>query len=246
MNTPRSLARRSSQTRPIAVPQGLSFSSDNPLVAFLAFLGDDTKVGERTARQYVAHLQRFAAWLAEHYQAPLLEATTRDLRQYKAELGKHQKPASVNAALAALRRFYAWATESERMVRNPAAHVTDVASQPLAPKGFSDVERRRLVRQAEQDSPMADAIVTMLLNTGLRVDELVTLTWQGVHLHPRSGWINVVGKGDKRRRLPLNAEARNSLEAICPTPSESAVGTVFRGKRGPYTARGIEYLVGSP
>jgi len=239
----RSLARRPSQAGPIAAPQVTSFSSDNPLAAFLAFLAEDTKVGARTARQYIAHLRRYAAWLQQHYQAPLLEATTRDLRQYKAELAKRQKPASVNATLAALRRFYGWATDTERIARNPAAHLTDVAAQPLAPKGFSDVERRRLVRQAEQDGPMVDAIVTMLLNTGLRVDELVTLTWQRVHLQPRSGWIDVVGKGDKHRRLPLNAEARKTLEAIQPTFSEYAVGAVFRGKRGPYTARGIEYLV---
>jgi len=243
MNKARSLARRSSRARPIVVPQATSFSSDNSLAAFLAFLADDTRVGERTARLYLAHLRRFASWLAQHYQAPLLEATTRDLRQYKAQLASRQKPASVNAALAAQRRFYAWATETERIIKNPAAQLSDVAAQPLAPKGFSDVERRRLLRQAEQDGPMADAIVTILLNTGLRVDELVTLTWQGVHLQPRSGWIDVVGKGDKHRRLPLNADARKALEAIQPRPADNAAGALFRGKRGPYTARGIEYLL---
>jgi len=126
---------------------------------------------------------------------------------------------------------------------NPAQHLTDVAAQPLSPKGFSDVDRRRLVREAEKAGPMADAIVTLLLNTGLRVDELVTLTWERVHLRARSGWIDVVGKGDKHRRLPLNAEARKALEAIQPVPVDDVGGAVFRGKRGPYTARGIEYLV---
>jgi integrase len=90
---------------------------------------------------------------------------------------------------------------------------------------------------------MADAIVMLLLNTGLRVDELVTLTWQQVNLKARSGWIDVVGKGEKRRRLPLNVEARKALEAIQPVPVDDVGGAVFRGKRGPYTARGIEYLV---
>jgi hypothetical protein len=47
--------------------------------------------------------------LEQRYQAPLLWATTRDLREYRLELAHRQKPASVNAALAALRRFYAWA-----------------------------------------------------------------------------------------------------------------------------------------
>jgi integrase/recombinase XerD len=240
---PRSLARRPSRAGSIASSQGPSFSSDNPLPAFLAFLAEDTRVGERTARQYAAHLQRLAAWLEQHYQAALLEATTRDLRQYKTELGERQKPASVNAALAASRRFYGWAAETQRIARGPAQHLTDVAAQPLAPKGFSDVERRRLVRESEKAGPMADAIVMLLLNTGLRVDELVTLNWQRVHLQPRSGWIDVVGKGDKHRRLPLNVEGRKALEAIQPTAPDDTVGAVFRGKRGPYTARGIEYLV---
>jgi integrase len=96
---------------------------------------------------------------------------------------------------------------------------------------------------------MAEAIVIILLNTGLRVDELVTLTRDRVHLQARSGWIDVVGKGDKHRRLPLNAEARKALESIqtssttSSTTVDAAVGAVFRGKRGPYTVRGIEYLV---
>src|ERR1700682_5275467 len=78
---------------------------------------------------------------------------------------------------------------------------------------------------------MADAIVMLLLNTGLRVDELVTLSWQRVNLQARSGWIDVVGKGDKHRRLQLNAGARKALEAIQSIPSED--DAVFLGKRGP-------------
>jgi integrase len=118
---------------------------------------------------------------------------------------------------------------------------------PLTPRGFTDVERRRLVRQAEKDDPTVGAMATLLVKTGLRVDELATLTWQHVEVRARSGWINVVGKDDKRRRLSLNAEARKALELIQPTPAEyAAVGTIFLGKRGPYTARGIEYLVAEP
>src|SRR6266567_2759788 len=192
MNSVRWLARRPSRARSIGRSQGPSVSSDNPIAAFLAFLAEDTKVGESTARQYIAHVQRFAGWLEQCYQAALLEATTRDLRQHKTELGKRQKPASVNAAMAALRRFYGWAADTERIDRNPAQHLTDVAAQSLAPKGFSDVERRRLIRQSENGGPVAETIVMLLLNTGLRVNELVTLTWDRVHLQPRSGWIDVV------------------------------------------------------
>ncbi len=115
-----------------------------------------------------------------------------------------------------------------------------MAAQPLAPKGFTNTERQRLRRAAERADLVAEAIVTTLLNTGLRVDELARLTWEQVLLQPRSGWTDVVGKREKRRRVPLNAEARAALLAIRP---EISTGPVFRGKRGAYTARGIHYLL---
>jgi integrase len=52
---------------------------------------------------------------------------------------------------------------------------------------------------------MADAIVMLPVNTGLRADEVVTLTWQRVNLQVRSGWIDVVGNLDKRLRMRLRA-----------------------------------------
>jgi len=53
---------------------------------------------------------------------------------------------------------------------------------------------------------MVDAIVTTLLNTGLRIDELVNLNWTDVTLRPRSGTASIrKGKGQKARIVPLNS-----------------------------------------
>jgi integrase len=100
-----------------------------------------------------------------------------------------------------------------------------VERQPLAPTGFSDAERRRPRRE-----------------TGLRVDELARLRWEHVSLRERSGWVDVVGKRRKHRRVPLNVKARSARGAIRPT-NETLDGHAFYGKRGPYTARGTRYLV---
>src|SRR5437879_5662679 len=48
------------------------------------------------------------------------------------------------------------------------------------------------------------------------------------------------GKGDKARIVPLNATVREAFSAIRPVVAE---GPVFRGKRGPYTDRGIRNLL---
>jgi site-specific recombinase XerD len=93
----------------------------------------------------------------------------------------------VNAALAALQWFDGWARDYGRVKANPAAKLKPIARQQLAPQGFTSIERQRLRREAERAGPMADAILTTLLNTVLRVAELVSLTWQDVTLQPRSG-----------------------------------------------------------
>jgi integrase/recombinase XerC len=211
---------------------------------FLAALAED-HVSGRTARLYVGHLARFAAWLGGRYQAGLLEATAHDLREYRTRLAARQRPASVNGALAALRRFYRWALAAGHLGgrADPAAKLKPLPAQPLAPKGFAAVERQRLRREAERAGAMADAIVTTLLNTGRRVDELVRLTWEDVALAPRSGRARVRGKGAKVRTVPLNAAVREALAAIRPAPPGAAAGPLFRGKRGPYTDRGVRALL---
>jgi site-specific recombinase XerD len=220
--------------------QALVRSTDNTVAAFLTFLAEE-QVSARTAQLYLGHLDRFAAWLREHYQANLVDATGHDLREYRARLAERQKPASVNAALAALQRFYEWARDTGRVKANPTAKLKPIASQPLAPQGFTSGERQRLRREAERAGPMADAIVTTLLNTGVRVDELVNLTWSDVTLQPRSGKASIRrGKGDKARVVPLNTPVRDVLGAIRPTAAE---GPVFSGKRGPYTDRGVRNLL---
>ncbi len=210
------------------------------MAAFLIFLAEE-QVTARTAQLYLGHLGRFAAWLREHYLVNLVDATSHDLREYRARLTDQQKPASVNAALAALQRFYGWARDTGCVKANPTAKLKPVASQPLAPQGFTSVERQRLRREAERAGPMADAIVTMLLNTGVRVDELVRLTWADVTLLPRSGKAAIrKGKGDKARTVPLNTPVRDALNGVRPSIAE---GPVFRGRRGPYTDRGIRNLL---
>jgi integrase/recombinase XerD len=178
-----------------AAPQAGLSSTDNVVAAFLALLKQD-QLTAQSARLYLGHLRRFGVRLRGQYQAELLDATSHDLREYRAQLAADQQPASVNAAFAVLRRFYRWALATGRIKADLTARVKPLASQPLAPKGFTSVERQRLRREAERAGPMADPIVTTLLNTGLRVDELVHLTWETVVLRDRSGHASI--KSDRQ------------------------------------------------
>ncbi len=58
-------------------------STDNVVAAYLTFLAEE-QVSARTARLYLGHLGRFAVWLREHYATELVDATSHDLREYRA------------------------------------------------------------------------------------------------------------------------------------------------------------------
>jgi len=86
-------------------------------------------------------------------------------------------------------------------------------------------ETRRLLRAAERAAERGAesgtpagvrdrAIVTVLLFTALRIAELAALGRDGVAISARKGLVTVRhGKGDRYREVPLNAEARDTLDA---------------------------------
>jgi site-specific recombinase XerD len=119
--------------RSAAPSQGLIPSTDNTVATFLTFLAEE-QVSARTARLYLGHLGRLAAWLREQYRAELIEATSHDLREYRARLAERQKPASVNAALAALQRFYGWARDTGRVKTNEIFDPVGIGSRLPTPR----------------------------------------------------------------------------------------------------------------
>jgi site-specific recombinase XerD len=141
---------------------------------------------------------------------PLADGDARDwaIRDYKRHLKavERWKPASVNLALAALDSFY-----TQLGLGRPVVRREDLPAQ--APKALTEEQQRRLLRMAERASPRDRAIVVMLLYTGLRLAELVTLDVEDVRISARKGLVVVrSGKGDAYREVPLNALVRQVLE----------------------------------
>ena len=69
----------------------------------------------------------------------------------------------------------------------------------------------------------------LLLDTGLRIGELVHLTMDNVHMD--EGYLKVMGKGRKERIVPIGINAQKALQRylfrIRPKPSNPTVNNVF-------------------
>jgi len=176
-----------------------------------------------TIRNYLSDLRQFAAWYEVCFQGGQEEAlpftpqavATPTLTAYRAYLQHvlHLKPASVNRSLVSLKRYFAWLAETGQIKHNPAKVVKLVEQEVSPPRHLSDQEEQALVAAVTEGGSLRDhTIIVLMLHTGLRAREVCMLTRSQVKLGKRSGTIQVLGKRNKYREIPLNATARSALE----------------------------------
>jgi integrase/recombinase XerD len=223
------MAERTSGPHPVRPTRHtgpLSAVTEVGIVAFGRPLRDVEDLSAGALRADRGDLRAFAFWCEVQWPAgpsdlrftpdqlttPLL---TRSRTHLQAEL--NLRPARVNRALAALKRFCRWAEQVGLAPGDPARVVRLVRLEAASPRGLTDQEEA-LVRTVQKHGPLRDrTLVILMLHTGLRASEVCALRQRGLTLGPRSGSLTVTGKGHKVRDVPLNASARETLTHDLPS-----------------------------
>ncbi|MEA3397955.1 MAG: tyrosine-type recombinase/integrase, partial [Chloroflexota bacterium] len=222
-----------------------------------------------TVTAYRRDVVGFFAWVEQQVcqTVPPVAITSFDVQKYRdALVSLGRKPATINRKLAALRVFFDWASREEHASTNPATDIHGIRQQRHPPKALSEQEVYRLQREAAAQRQLAkaqyadtaaptvvytyrdEALLNLLLYTGLRVAEAAALKLEDVVLHDRSGKVIVrSGKGRKYREIPLHKEARKTLKAYLEVRLARTTGkgdsggrSLFLGQRGPLGSRGIQ------
>jgi integrase/recombinase XerC len=218
-----------------------------------------------TVAAYTRDVTAFFIWLAEQLgkSVNLVEVTPFDIQKYRDHLvDEGRKPAGVNRTLAALRVFFALAVQIGQASTNPARDVQGIQQARRNPKALSVQEVYRVQREAAAQRQLAqtkgsgeilpalvdtirdEALLNLLLYTGLRVSECAALRINEVMLNGKSGKVIVrSGKGRKYREVPLHKEARKALAAYLDVRPTDQGETLFLGQRGPLGARGIQFRI---
>lgn len=192
--------------------------TDYDFRAYLTNLGRS----ENTIKSYISDLVAFATWFARKYAVPFEppDLTNTDVRLYcKAMLKEGLSPGTINRRLNSLKAFGDYAIELKLIDENPVTRIKPMPQQPLAPRWLDKHEQHTLIRESERASRIDGSfgvrklvIVLLMLHTGLRIGELAALEMADLQLGDRSGRLVVrIGKGFKRREVPLNSEARRAL-----------------------------------
>ncbi len=195
---------------------------------------------EHSLRAYHSDVSQFTIWFHQHTQElfSLAAVTDQDVVDWVDHLSRvgHAMPATVNRKLAALSTFFHWAIEARLTTSDPTTKVTGVEQQPVAPKALSEDALNRILRKARESGNLRDhALLELLAATGLRAAEAAGLTLGDLSLGERSGWVTVrLGKGRRRRRVPIHVRARRALSAYLEQgqlgePAMRAVFDILKG-----------------
>lgn len=200
-------------------------------LAIAGFL-DDCALGnlsDNTINWYSDSLERFHWWCHEFKQPTHLDGLDAlVLRQFFVYVqnalprwGSNHPQASLPASAGyvdrfyrALRRFFNWCVEQEYLDESPLVKVRRVHVPDEQPDPFSQDEIERITQvlraQSGELGRRNRAIVAVLLDTGLRRQELASLTTDDVNLHTGEIFVRR-GKGRKRRMVQLGRSARKAL-----------------------------------
>lgn len=234
-----------------AVPPvpGTRIALDPELQRFLDHLTVEKRLAARTVAMYREALVRLQRWAGEDGVA-LPQAQAHHVRGWMARL-RHLGLASrsIAIALAAWRGLYRWWGRQGLVASNPVDGVRPPRAPKPLPKALSVDQAVALAADRGEDDA-GDArlhardhcIAELLYGSGLRVGELL-----GLDLHPgpqARGWIDladatahVLGKGSKRRSVPVGTKALQALQEwlqLRPSlaaPEEPALFVSRRGRR---------------
>ena len=190
---------------------------------YLEHVRVERRLAARTVELYAIHLKTLADKATEAHLA-LDQVQAGHVRRWMAQLhSQGHAPRGIALVLSCWRSFYRWLGNEGRIAANPVQDVhAPKAGRPL-PKALAVDDA---VRLAELHDTQADpwveardrAIVELLYGCGLRVGELVGLDAQASGM--ARGWVDleareasVLGKGSKRRSVPVGAKAAEALQA---------------------------------
>jgi len=217
---------------------------------FLQYLRHERGQAEHTQRTYAALLNKFTTWAAEqkltdwnrvtlaHLMSFLQHERGRGLANEPKDSTRRLSSESVYLEIAALRAFYRFAENEKLLPINVAENLSLPRRWKRLPKALTNAEIEDLLVPEQPETPQTlcdQAILELAYASGLRLSELKNLRLEQLHLD--AGFINVIGKGNKERVVPVGKAATAALNRFIEvgrpklvTPRSPA--NVFLTKRG--------------
>lgn len=142
------------------------------------------------------------------------EITRKDVTNYVMTLRKkHYQASTLSRKLSSMNRFHDYLVKEKILSENIITRIAKPKKKSHLPTVLSMDDITAILAQTDGEAPLSQrnkAMVEMLYGSGLRVSELCELTTNQLHLNDAR--VDVIGKGQKRRVVPLSAYAISALQ----------------------------------
>lgn len=209
---------------------------------FLSHLLVERRMSAHTLDAYRRDLAALAEWTMGENHPDLLALSTEQLRAFvAAEHRRGLSAKSLQRRLSACRSFYTWLLRHGRITASPAAGLRAPKAPRKLPQVLDADEAVRLV-EVPTDAPLGlrdRALLELFYSSGLRLSELCGLRWRDLDLV--AGFVTVMGKGNKERKVPVGSHARNALDTWRIDQKATSESPVFPGRGGgPISQRAVQ------
>lgn len=177
--------------------------------SFLQYLQFEKRYSEHTLIAYSKDLHEFAEFYgAENF----VEATAKDIRHWMVSLiEQDRKSATVNRKLSTLRTYFDWLLMNGRLRTSPMKLIQGPKKEKRLPvfvrSNALSTEKISEIFDAKEDGEIDRVMIELFYQTGIRLSELISLTWEQV----RVDHIRVLGKRNKERLIPISSTLYNTI-----------------------------------
>jgi len=211
---------------------------------FLVYLRNERGQADHTQRTYAALLKKFSEWASKKKITDWKAITPANIIEFlQHERSRRLSAESLYLQIAALRAFFRYAENEKILAANPAEHISLPRRWQRLPKSLTPDEIEKLLTPPihPDASGLCDhAVLELAYASGLRLAELRHVRLEQLHLD--SGFITVIGKGNKERVVPLGRKAIEALQRYLQVGRSNLVtrrspANVFLTQRGtPFAA----------
>ncbi|MCG7337172.1 tyrosine-type recombinase/integrase [Sporosarcina sp. ACRSM] len=170
------------------------------------FMDHQSRFSSETTRSYKLALQQFFSFCQKNYD----QIKAKDIRDWLASMDESGlKPRSIQLKLSAVKSFYRYCLEENKLKSNPTLKVRTPQKVDSLPY-YLDKRQLALLQELTKDHQRDRAIIEALYSTGVRISELLNIQLEDVKWDTRQIWIRK-GKGNKERFVLFSHDCAERL-----------------------------------
>ncbi len=223
----------------------------NAIQDYTLYLKIERGLSENSIENYARDVTKLVTYL-ELSQIKMTPVNISDetIQQFVYELAKTVNARSQSRTISGLRSFFDYLIFENYRTDNPTILLETPKIGRKLPDTLSQKEIDQIISQVDLSHPQGQrnkTILETLYSCGLRVTELITL--QLSDLFFEEGFIRVIGKGNKQRFVPINAETQKLIHIYIKQvrnhmkPQKGFEDTIFLNRRGKQLTRNMIFVI---